>query len=62
MVKLVVVAFTENWEFSEDFTPLPAQFTLANGIVVTVYKRLRPTSSETASRTLNSMQTFIGDG
>jgi len=60
VVKVVVDAFAENWEFSKDFTRLPVQFTLANGAAVNVYKRLRTTSLETTVRTLAVMQERIG--
>lgn len=60
VVKVVFVAFTENWEIARDFIGLPVQFQLANGIVVNVYKRTRATSLGTALRTLEAMKTFVG--
>lgn len=60
VVKVGVVAFTENWEIAQDFTRLPVQFTLANGAVVNVYKRSRPTSLQTALHTLIAMQHYVG--
>jgi hypothetical protein len=60
VVKVVVDAFTENWRFAHDFTCLPEQFQLADGVVVKVYKRVRATSLETALRTLENMREYIG--
>ena len=60
VVKVVFVAFTENWEIAQDFTPLPEQFFLAKGVVVNVYKRAHATSLERALRTLQAMERFIG--
>lgn len=48
------------WEFSKDFVRLPQQFSLENQVVVTVYKRIRPTPAVTALRTLKAMQDYIG--
>jgi len=59
VVKVVVDVFTENWRFAHDFTCLPEQFQLADGVVVKVYKRVRATSLETALRTLKNMQEYI---
>lgn len=60
VVKVVVDAFTENWEIARDFTRLPVQFALANGAVVDIYKRSRSTSLETALRTFTAMKNYIG--
>ncbi|MFC1975503.1 ABC transporter permease [Chloroflexota bacterium] len=59
VVKLVVDAFTENWEFAQDFTRLPMEFSLSNGAVVNIYKRLRPTSQKIALLTLKRMEEAI---
>jgi len=60
VVQVVVDAFTQNWEFANDFQRLPLQFTLSGNTKVSVYKRNRPTSLETAVRTLHAMQQQIG--
>ncbi|MEG3876552.1 hypothetical protein QT972_04095 [Microcoleus sp. herbarium7] len=61
VVKVVYDAFTQNWEISRDFQQLPEQFQLENGVTVRVYQRIRPTSIPTAVKTLDAMQTQIGD-
>ncbi len=60
MVRVVFDAFTQNWEIARDFKPLYVEFTLQNGTVVTLYQRTRPTSQETAVRTLHIIQEQIG--
>lgn len=60
VVRVVVDAFSENWQIAQDFNRLPGEFTLTNGAVVNVYKRSRSTSPETAWRTLIAMQNYIG--
>ncbi len=60
LVKVALIAFTENWEIAQDFTRLPEQFHLANGSVVNIYQRTRATSLKTALRTLEAMQNFMG--
>ncbi len=60
VVKVVFDAFTQNWEIAQDFKRLPVQFTLADGAVVNIYQRIRPTSLETAVQTLAAMQQQIG--
>jgi hypothetical protein len=60
VVQVVFDAFTKNWEFAQDFKRLPVQFTFENGAVVSVYQRVRPTSVETAVRTIYAMQQEIG--
>lgn len=60
VVRVVVDAFSENWEIAQDFTHLPVEFALTNGAVVSVYQRSRSTSRETAQRTLIAMQNYIG--
>ncbi len=59
VVKVVVDAFTENWEFAQDFKRLPEEFVLQQNVLVNVYQRIRPTSLETALQTLNLMQERI---
>lgn len=61
VVKVVLDAFTQNWQIAQDFKRLPVQFTLADGAVVSIYQRIRPTSLETAVQTLAIMQQQIGE-
>ena len=61
VVKVVYDAFTQNWEISRDFQQLPEQFKLENGMTVSVYRRIRPTSISTAVKTLDAMQKQIGE-
>ena len=60
VVKVVFDAFTQNWELTQDFQRLPVQFNFENGVVVSIYQRLRPTSLATAVRTLHAMRQYIG--
>ncbi|MEG3843686.1 hypothetical protein [Microcoleus sp. herbarium14] len=59
VVKVVYDAFTQNWDISRDFQLLPEQFKLENGVTVSVYRRMRPTSIPTAVKTLDAMQRQI---
>ena len=61
VVKVVYDAFTQNWEIARDFQLLPEQFKLENGVNVSVYRRMRPTDTATAVRTLDAMQRQIVD-
>ncbi|MEG5171043.1 hypothetical protein [Microcoleus sp. B3-D7] len=61
VVKVVYDAFTQNWEIARDFQLLPEQFKLENGVTVSVYRRVRPTDTATAFRTLEAMQRQIVD-
>ena len=61
VVKVVYDAFTQNWEIARDFQVLPEQFKLENGVTVSVYRRVRPTDTATAVRTLDAMQRQIVD-
>lgn len=61
VVNVVFDAFTQNEEFAQDFQRLPAQFQFENGVVVSIYQRLRPTALSTAVRTLYAMQQKIGE-
>ncbi|HEY9667192.1 MAG TPA: hypothetical protein V6C91_10330 [Coleofasciculaceae cyanobacterium] len=60
VVNVVFDAFTQNWDFAQDFKRLPMQFTFENGVKVSIYERIRPTSLATAVRTLNAMQWQLG--
>jgi hypothetical protein len=59
VVKVVLDAFTENWELAQDFKRLTDQFFLDENVVVTIYRRTRLTSPETALYTLKIMQERI---
>ncbi len=61
VVKVAFDAFTQNWGIAQDFKRLPIQFTLEKNAVVSIYQRTRPTSVETAVRTLYAMQQQIGE-
>jgi hypothetical protein len=61
VVTVAFDAFTQNWEFAQDFKRLPVQFTFSGNAVVSIYQRTRPTSPETAIRTLYAMQQQIGE-
>ena len=61
VVKVVLDAFTQNWEIAQDFQRLPVQFTLADGAIISIYQRIRPTSLKTAVQTLATMQQQIGE-
>jgi len=60
VVTVVSDAFRQNWAIARDFQLLPVKFRLADGAVVSIYRRLRPTSIETAIQTLATMQQKIG--
>ncbi|HSF76816.1 MAG TPA: hypothetical protein VLA84_23690, partial [Microcoleus sp.] len=61
VVKVVYDAFIQNWEIARDFQLLPEQFKLENRVTVSVYRRMRPTDTATAVRTLEAMQRQIVD-
>ncbi len=61
VVKVVLDAFTQNWEIAQDFQRLPVHFTLADGAIVSIYQRIRPTSLKTAVQTLATMQQQIDE-
>ena len=60
VVELASVIFEKHWEIADDFVQLPVQFHLNDGIVLTLYKRTRPTSLPTTLRTLEAMADFLG--
>jgi len=61
VVKVIYDVFTQNWEISRDFQLLPKQFKLENDVSVSIYRRIRPTDTATAVRSLYAMQQQIGD-
>lgn len=60
VVRVVLDAFTQNWEIAQDFKRLPVQFTFEQGTVISIYQRTRLTSLATAIRTFYTMQQQIG--
>lgn len=58
-------AFTEGWAIADDFETLPRRFTLQdksdNDVTVSVHRRIRPTSWQTAVRTLARMEREFRD-
>ncbi|HEY9833229.1 MAG TPA: hypothetical protein V6D26_21935 [Stenomitos sp.] len=61
VVNVVFDAFTQNWEFAQDFQRIRTEYQFENGVVVSIYQRRRPTSLATAVRTLRTMQEKIGE-
>jgi len=59
VVKVVVDAFTDNSELAQDFERLPEQFVLENNVIVSIFRRSRLSSPETALHTLKTMQEQI---
>jgi hypothetical protein len=53
-------AFVDDWDISRDFERLPETFRFSEDVTVTVYRRVRQTPVETATRTLQAMQRFLG--
>jgi len=60
VVKVVLNAFSQNWQIAQDFQPLPVQFRFEQGTVISIYKRTRPTTLVTAMQTFATMQQQIG--
>ncbi len=56
---VVFNAFQDGWEIAQDFELVPRQFKFANGAVLKIYQRIRPTSLETAVRTFHEMLAYI---
>ncbi len=61
VIKVVVDAFQDHWDFAKDFEQLPESFQLDDETKVTVniYKRIKPTSLKTTIDTLQKMQKNI---
>jgi hypothetical protein len=59
-IQAVHTAFTEGWEITEDFAPLPRSFDLQNGVTTTIYQRIRPTTPDRAVRLFHALQTQVG--
>jgi hypothetical protein len=60
VTQVVFTAFTQNWEISQDYQLLPERFNFVNNASLRIYRRIRPTSLETAIRTFIAMQAYIG--
>lgn len=58
-IQAVHTAFTEGWEITEDFAPLPRSFDLQNGVTATIYQRIRPTTPDRAVRLFHALQTQV---
>jgi hypothetical protein len=56
VVKVVYDLFTDSQAMAQDFVRLSTTFVLAEGTVVSIYKRTRPTSLKTALGTLRFME------
>ncbi len=56
VVSNVAALFADNAEFARGFVRLPQTFTLDEGVVVTVYQRIRPTALQVALSTLPSLE------
>lgn len=54
--KVVIDAFAEQWEITQDFQKLPQPIDLQDGTTTSIYKRIQPTSIDRAIRTLHTMQ------
>lgn len=61
LIKVIHDAFTNNWLIAGDFAKLPEEFELDKGIVISLYRRIKPTSVATAVQTLTKMQEQIGE-
>jgi hypothetical protein len=60
IMQSVVDLFAQNRDLARDFTRLPEAFTLRDGVVVSVYRRLRPTDLDTATRTFHFIRSRTG--
>ena len=61
LVKTIYDAFNDNWLIASDFAKLPEEFELDKGIVVSFYRRIKPTSTATAVQTLRKMEEQMGE-
>ena len=53
--------FTEAWAIADDFERLPQRFALDDNVTVSLYQRRRPTTWDTAVKTLIEMKSRFGD-
>jgi hypothetical protein len=56
LVRMVVEAFTNDWEFSRDFVRLERTFIFHSGFEASIYRRRHPTSIATGIATLDHMR------
>lgn len=61
VVDSVYDAFVDHWKISNDFVRLPVRLPLANGVVVSVYRRVHTTSPATALKTILKIQNMVGE-
>lgn len=59
VMRVIVDAFTDNSELAQDFERLPEQFVLENNVIVSIFRRSRLSSPETALHNLKTMQEQI---
>jgi hypothetical protein len=59
VVKVVYDLFSDNMEMARDFARLPTTFMLDERTVISVYKRIRPTSLPIALRTLHFIESQL---
>lgn len=61
LVRVVVDAFNEQWEFTQDFQKLPVQFQLEGEVTVEVYQRIHKTSEQNIVKTLQLLLARVSD-
>ena len=61
IVRVVRDALEDGWEIAHDFERLPVRFALHDGTIVHVYRRLQPTSPQTARQTWARIQARYHD-
>jgi hypothetical protein len=60
VVTVVYQAFEQAWPIAQDFTRLPEQFNLSEHVTLNIYRRIRPTTLDTAIQTFDAMRNFTG--
>jgi hypothetical protein len=60
IMQSVVDLFAQNRDLARDFTRLPEAFTLRDGVVVSVYRRIRPTDLDAATRAFHFIRSRAG--
>jgi hypothetical protein len=61
LVRMVLTAFEEQWPLAQDFEAFPESYKLHNGVEATIYRRIRPTDTETVIATHAAMVAFAGE-
>ncbi|MBP0002963.1 MAG: hypothetical protein J7642_04440 [Cyanobacteria bacterium SBC] len=59
VVKVMFEAFSENWEITRDFQKIPESFQLDNGVVLSLYQRIRETSEKVEEQTRSSVRATL---